>query len=319
MSEMYKGYTYNDYNEKPWYNREIALFESIIDKLPAKTSKLAQTTDHYHNKVTDSFGNVNIEVRDTSKILVPNLAPGVVSVDINNELTTGAISIDASEVAYTTPYQPTVATVKDALDIIMAKLYYIAPSILSLTNDAGTVYKGQTITSVNVAWSISGTITGQSLTDCVPALSDRLHAFTGLALSTDKTYTLQIHDAITNPSSTTSTTIYFKLNKYYGQSANATPTDTIIKAALAGVTTASIDTATSRSQSIVTQAGGANYVYYSYPAAWGNVTIYVNGFLTIWNKTTVSITNTQGHTENYYCYTSANTIAGSITMNFVAA
>jgi hypothetical protein len=183
-------------------------------------------------------------------------------------------------------------------------------SISSLTNTSPTNYVGQTITAVTVSWTLSGSdITSQTLTDCSPALGDRTHAFTGLSLTSDKYYTLTITDGVT-PSSA-STGVFFYIQKYYGTSADASPNAGDIQS---GSTIWSYQNATYRSLGSTNVTGGGNYIFYSYPAAWGNIQLFVNGFLSTWNKTTVSLTNAYGDTRNYYVYTSPTTIVGAITL-----
>jgi hypothetical protein len=220
--------------------------------------------------------------------------------------------IGATGIQYTNDAYPSVGNVEEALDLLM----YTAPTITSFTNDAGTVYKGSTVTGFDAAWTISGTILSQTLTGKSPDPEDRDATYSGLSLTTTTTYTLTITDDISDPVDTATTTIYFRLRKYYGTSASGTPNEAAIEA---GTATASIDTASSRALSSTSIAGGGNYPFYSYPAAWGDVSLTVNGFASTWNKTTVSVTSAEGNTENYYVYTSPNQVVGSITLAATAA
>ena len=218
----------------------------------------------------------------------------------------------ASGILYTNTSYPAYETIQDALDGIL----YVAATISAFTNNAGTVYKGTTVTGFTVDWTIAGTITAQTLTGKTPALSDRTATYSGLTLTADTTYTLTIDDAVSSPVDTETTTIYFRLRKYCGTSVSGTPNEAAVEA---GSATASINTAASRALGSTSITGGGNYPYYAYPASWGSVTLNVNGFATVWNETTVSITSAEGNTENYKVYTSPNQVVGSISLIATAA
>jgi hypothetical protein len=58
--------------------------------------------------------------------------------------------------------------------------------------------------------------------------------------------------------------------------------------------------------------GGGNYLYISYPVAYGVAAIWVSGLLdNSWIQSTVSVTNASGATENFYVYRSLNVQVGS--------
>lgn len=191
------------------------------------------------------------------------------------------------------------------------KKRYTPPTIASLTNTMTTNYAGQTVTGLTVNWSLTGApITSQTLTDASPALSDRTKVFTGLILTTDKVYTLAITDGV-NPTSST-TTVYFLIQKYYGSTAYASPNESQIES---GSSVWLAQASANRALSSASISGGGGYINYAYPASWGDVQLYVNGFATTWNKTTVSITNAYGDVRNYYVYTSPNAIVGTITLS----
>jgi len=234
---------------------------------------------------------------------------------IDSGLVAGGVVVNASHKLISG--QP--LTLKSGTGITITKPYtdtaiislYAPPVITSLINTSPVNYVGQTVTAVTVNWTLGGNaITSQTLTDASIALSDRTHAFTGLTLTADKTYTLSVTDG-TTPSNA-STTVYFYIQNFTGTTANAAPTSSDLHT---GSTNWLTQYASNRALGNTSITGGGNYVYYAYPSAWGNVQIYVNGFSTTWNKTTVSVTNSFGNTQNYYVYTSPTTIVGSITLS----
>lgn len=210
----------------------------------------------------------------------------------------------------------------------LVNAYLLRPtlSIVSFTQNQGSsLQKGQTTIGATGTNPVVATF---GLTGAIDSWWLRDYAGTGLTgigatgtynfsyvpyLTPSGTYAYTL-SATDIASSSVSSTIYvdFKMNKYYGTSASATPNETIIEA---GTATLSTDTAASKTLSTVNITGGGNYIYYAYPAAWGALTnLYVNGFLSGWNVTTVSVTNGYSNTENYTVYTSPNQIVGGITL-----
>jgi len=225
--------------------------------------------------------------------------------------------VDASDVTYVNSGHPTFDHVDDALDYLL----HTGIDVAGLTFTPTSQQKGQTLSTLQVDWTVNHNGTSQSITTIGAeggSLAVALRTFTYSALSktTDFTVTVAATDAYGSDSAVGS--MLFMLYKYFGQSASATPNETIIEAALAGGSTLSADVAGSRAKVSYSQAGGGNYMYYAYPASWGSVAVYVNGFLSVWNETTVSVTNGYSNTENYKVYTSPTTIAGTLTLSFTA-
>jgi len=188
---------------------------------------------------------------------------------------------------------------------------YQPPNIVTFTNTEALHYAGQTVTSVTTNWTLDGSpITSQTHTDYTAALSDRTHAFTGLSLTSDKTYTLSVTDGISTD--VASTYVRFYIASFFGTSTVAAPTEAIVEA---GNTVWELQSAANRALPNTSITGAGNYIYYAYPGSWGNVQIVVNGFNSTWIKTTVSITNSYGNTQNYYVYTSPTPIVGTITLS----
>lgn len=206
-----------------------------------------------------------------------------------------------------------ISDVQQALDYLLRQPL----EIVSMTNDAINSNKGQTINTVTVSWGLTGTVGIIELNNAANQpgeldTTDVSYEYTGLGYGPTGAYSFTLSASNDWETVQETTTMYFKLNKYYGTSASATPNEGQIEA---GTATLSIDTATSKTLSTVNITGGGNYIYYAYPAAWGALTnLYVNGFLSGWNITTVAVTNGYSNTENYIVYTSPNTIVGGITL-----
>lgn len=190
---------------------------------------------------------------------------------------------------------------------------YQPPNIDTYTNTEASNYAGQTVTGLTTNWTLSGAdITAQTHTDVSPDpdVADRSYVFTGLSLTTDKTYKLRVTDGTTPDSAYTY--VRFYIATFYGVTSSSPPTEADVEA---GTTTWEIQTASNRVLPATIITGGGDYVFYAYPESWGDVQIYVNGFSSTWIKTTVSVTNAYGDTRNYFVYTSPTTIVGSITLS----
>jgi hypothetical protein len=230
------------------------------------------------------------------------------------------LDLDASDLSYTNTSYATLTDVELALNYLLRE----SITIHGLTNDVGIFERGLIKTDVTPSWAgISGTVTALNISDtywgvdAAIAIDSTSYPYSGIGLTGSSTWTLAASDGVTETTDTT--VIAAGLYSYWGQSASATPNETIIEAALNGGSSLEQDQASARSKAEYSQAGGGNYIYYAYPSAWGSVSIKVNGFGSTWNETTVSVTNASGYTCNYKCYTSPNTIVGTVTLEFTAA
>lgn len=230
--------------------------------------------------------------------------------------------LDAASVTYDDVYYDMFNNVQNALTFLLGP----GLDIIAFTNNRNYLNKGQTVQTVNAYYGLTGSILGVNLQDFEGVPGDAAHVgYSGMyeydysPSSIGPTgiysYDLEVTDGVNSDSATTN--VYFGLKKYWGQSASSAPDEGIIESALNGGSTLSRDTSSSKSKSTFNQTGGGNYLYYSYPESWGLLSnLVVNGFGSTWNRTTVSITNSYSVTENYYCYTSPNTINGTVSLAF---
>ena len=201
------------------------------------------------------------------------------------------------------------STVQDALDSLLRS----PPTIASMTG--GSInQKGQTITTVSIGWTLSGDAAIYStLTDYLSFdanVTPNPYVFTGLTLTTEKTYTMTVGDGTANPSSTASQTVHFSQKLYYGNSANTT----LISAQIVALQHSLSVTATADTRlHTLFMGGGGNYLYICYPTAYGAGAIWVNGLFdaSFQSVGTVSVTNESGGIEDYYTYRSLYTQLGT--------
>ena len=194
------------------------------------------------------------------------------------------------------------------LDERTSDLEYVTINIDSFsggsTNEIGT-----TVATVNAAWTLSGsaTVTSLTLTDAPDVLTtDTSYNFTGLSLTTNKTYTLAVEDAEGSTDSS-SISVVFRNKRHWGVSTNTS----LSSAQILGL--ANSEFATSYSQSRTFDATGGYYLYFAWPSSFGaSPTFTVNGLEdSSWVDNTVSHTNASGYTVNYDTWRSANLLNGS--------
>ena len=95
--------------------------------------------------------------------------------------------------------------------------------------------------------------------------------------------------------------------RYWGYSSSGTPNSSDVITASGGGS----EFTTSKDKYVfsIVVTGINQYIYYAYPSYFGPLTsIVISGLESIgaFNQTTVSVTNAQGYTQNYYVYTSQN-------------
>lgn len=304
MSFSYQGYTLNTYKDEPWYATEIQLFQDIIAKIGAKG--VANVTAHRHSSIAAADGDPSpaFWVENSGDIYIHNgYGAGVLSVNAAGLIESGELT--AADVPYTNAGYPAWANVEDALDA----LAYTSPNIVTLTNNAdgsqGTssiLETGSTITAVTIVWSVNKTMTTLELTDA-PSGSispgDTSYSFTGLSITSNKTWTLTVTDSESTTDSQ-STTAVFRRKMHWGTDSGASLSSADILAL------GNSAFATTFDRSFYASPTG-EYIYFAYPASFGAVnSVKMDGIVNTFTQSTVSHTNSSGDTVNYYVYRSPN-------------
>jgi len=183
-------------------------------------------------------------------------------------------------------------------------------SIVSFTNNVGTIEKGVTVTNVTLNWTLPSDPDEQEIDQgvgIITPVTERSEVLTGLSITSNFTWTLYVTKGSVNPSKQTSITF---LNRgYWGTSAtddlHSDPT-TITHAELIGSPHIfSTELMSSRVQTRSLNAGGGKYLYFAYPASFGTASFRVNGFpVTAWLTGTRAVTNSQGYTDTFRFYRS---------------
>jgi hypothetical protein len=199
------------------------------------------------------------------------------------------------------PYESVDAVLQALLDNV-AQLSSTPPTV-SLTVDPSAAILGETVETVTLSWSLSfGEITAQTLTDAGSILAtDRDYTFTGLELTTNKTYTLAYtvtYGLGSTVSGTAAATLQFMGARYWGVSPQESLTDSELLALDSDLTA-------NRAQSrLFTPAG--KYIYFAWPATLGLAAGFLfNGLPnSAWVLTTRDVVNSSGAVISYHIYRS---------------
>jgi hypothetical protein len=288
------GFDYNDPSDtRPWGPRESQCWQDMIRTVSNDiVGGTKDTSGHKHNKLYDGSANLRLQISG---------APSTGHVLVGNGSQYADSTLASNYVGY---YRNAFTNVKDALDSLLRQ-----PPTITGFSGGSTNEKGQTITTVNTSWTISGdTPTHSTLTDVLGFdinTAGGSHSFTSLSLTTDYSYTLTVGDNVANPTSSATTTVHFTQKLYYGNNANTSLNSAqVIALGNIGLTDTRLHT--------LSMNGGGNYLYISYPVAYGVAAIWVSGLLdNSWIQSTVSVTNASGATENFYVYRSLNVQVGS--------
>ena len=262
----------------------------IITDILTDSSVVSTTKTWHSSAIYNELKNTKEECKDYALGLLGNVD------ELNSE-----------KVKYSNDLLSDVTNVKQALDSILAKLYYVKPSINSFTASAnGGVFElGTTITApITFNWEYNKDITTQSLTDCTLADETVRTATYDSDITTDKTFTLSATDG----ENTVSKSISYKfVTPYYiGVSITNTLTETDITAL-----TKKLETKGSKTVNYTT---AQSYMVFAYPKSYGAISSVIdqNGFNVTDSFTQSTITV---GTVEYYVYIS-NQCSGSYTIKF---
>ena len=243
-------------------------------------------------------------VANEGKILKVNSSGNLALVDPS------AIGTDASGVSYTNASYPTLDNVKKTLDNLLAKVYYVAPTINTFTMTPSTTeYEiGSTVNELVFAWTYNKDVTSQTLTDCTLADETVRTATYSTAITTNKTFTLNASDGENSVSSSKS--ISFKHKIYWGSSSTI---EDFTSAFILGLSGKKFATSTKGSYSM--NIGNGEFGYLCYPSSWGNVSSwYIGGFETTTEDCgTIAFTNSSGNTTTFRITRTSRSGLGSIT------
>ena len=296
----------------------------LSEKVDTKLDKTF-TGDEVANKhlITDSLGNVTLgeyddALNETSANAVQNKvikaefekkfdkiqdianAGKVLTVGEDGNMTFSESTVlgsTAEKVFYENDvYFTDVTNLKQAVDKILAKIYYEEPKITSFTMTPSTdVYEIGTVIPANTlefSWAVNKEIKSQALTDCTVAADDRSATY-GAELKNTKTFVLTVSDG--EKAATASKKISFLNKGYWGSAAIPDEYNSEFILGLANNKFIS-----SNKGDYNFNVGAGEYGYFAVPSTMKFTTIWVNGFQAdVEEVATVSFTNASGHTSTY--------------------
>lgn len=224
----------------------------------------------------------------------------------------GGGASEAEFVSYDNESLPTVTNVEECLDAIIAKIYYVNPSITSFTcNPSRTAYEmGEKVTSVTFTWAYNKDMVSQTLTGCDLADETVREATYNTEFSSNKTFTLSASDGTNSTSANKSFTFQNKV--HHGSASIPATYDSAFILSLNGALKGS------KGGTYTVNVGTNQYFYIAMPTSFNNADVLVGkvgGFDTEFGKVaTVSHTNASGYTCDYNIYKSTNSNLGSISM-----
>lgn len=310
----------------------------LSEKIDTKLDKTF-AGDEVANKhlITDSMGNVTLgeyddALNETSANAVQNKAikaefekkfdkiqdianaGKVLTVGEDGNMTfseSTALGSTAEKVSYENDvYFTDVTNLKQAVDKILAKIYYEEPKITNFTmTPSADVYEIGTVIPANTiefSWAVNKEIKSQALTDCTVAADDRSATY-GAELTNTKTFVLTISDG--EKAQTASKKISFLNKGYWG---SATIPDEYNSEFILGL--ANNKFISSNKGDYNFNVGAGEYGYFAVPSTMKFTTIWVNGFQAdVEEVTTVSFTNASGHTSTYTILKTSQSALGSFT------
>lgn len=221
-----------------------------------------------------------------------------------------AVDMDAENVSYENENYEDLTNVKLALNEIFDRLDYKEPKIESFTMTPSTTdYEiGQSVASLNFAWTLNKDVKTQTITGAVITADARSASVSG-PFTENKTVTLTVSDG--QNSATASKTISFKNKLYIGSAAVPENYDS---AFILGLGTKQF--ATNYKGTFKPTIGSGEYLYIAYPSSWGQISsVYIGGFdTTMENCGDISFTNASGGVVTYNIVKSGRSGLGSITV-----
>lgn len=219
----------------------------------------------------------------------------------------GGGASEAEFVFYDNESLPSVTNVEECLDAIIAKIYYVNPSVTSFTaSPTGGVFEIGTVITAPIVfnWSYNKDITTQTLTDCPLADNTVRTATYDSNIISDKTFTLVANDGET---SVTKSISYTFVSPYFtGVSATDTVTETDIIALTKKVE--------AKGNKTINYTTSQSHMIFAYPSSYNAIKSVIdqNGF-NVTDSFTQNTVTVNG--VNYYVYVS-NKCSGSYNIKF---
>ena len=279
--------------------------QDVLDKL----------SDDGNGKLLYDSNPISADVNIATVDSVGTVKPDGTTITIANDGTITAVggggTSEAEFVSYDNESLPSVTNVEECLDAIIAKIYYVNPSITSFTcNPSRTAYEmGEKVTSVTFTWTYNKDMVSQTLTGCDLADETVRTATYSTEFNYNKIFTLGASDGTNSTSANKAFTFQNKV--HYGSASIPSTYDSAFILSLNGALKGS------KGGTYTTTVETGKYFYIAMPTSFNNsdvLTGKIGGFDTDFGKVaTVSHTNASGYTCDYNIYKSTNHSLGSIS------
>lgn len=189
----------------------------------------------------------------------------------------------------------------------IADLKYIPIDITRITGGK-TVEMGGVVNDVTIGWTLNKEPASQTIDGEAVDLLARSKAFTGLAISANKTFTVAVTDE-RGATDSASTAITFLNGVYYGVLEQGAEVNS------AAILTLACKLQGSKGITFTADAGATQQIAYVLPTRYGTPNFNVGGFDGGFAKVnTLDFTNASGYTESYDVWLSENVGLGNTTV-----
>lgn len=176
-------------------------------------------------------------------------------------------------------------------------LEYVKIAINSFTNNVNNVEKGTVVNSITFNYAFNKVPSNIDINNGVGIVNGNT-VTKAVNITNNTTFTLTASDGKNTVTANSSVTF---LNKaYWGTKANTVLTN-------ADILALSSNTLASSKARTITLDGNGQYIYYCYPASFGDASFLVGGLASsAWTKTVQDVTNALGNVTSYNVYRTNN-------------
>ncbi len=247
--------------------------------------------DYLKKKQTISVNNTNDGLSDNVQIIDSRLAllqNRIVDLEnLSNNVLVQKNQIDS-----------TFGLIQDRLD----NLEYMPIAINTFTNSVNNVEKGSTINSITFNYTFNKVPTSISINNGIDIV-DANSVTKAVNITNNTTFTLIASDGTNTV--TANSSVNFLNKVYWGSKAS----NVLNNADILGLTNNALASAKART---ITVDGNGQYIYYCYPASFGDANFVVGGLASsAWTKTVQDVTNALGNVTSYNVYRTNNVQNGT--------
>jgi hypothetical protein len=171
-------------------------------------------------------------------------------------------------------------------------------NVLYFTATPNIAEIGQSVPSVLLEWEYDRPVNNQSIDlGAIPLLQGQRSVTVTGPFTSNQTWTLTSNAGVGNVAAIAQ--LLFQSRRMWGLSTDTTPN----QGTLDSLSEQGLDI--DRTDDVQFNNCGGQYLYFAWPASFGDPTFYVNGFKsTAWIKTVLNFTNAYSYVQSYYAFRS---------------